>query len=634
MIDRNYTLQRLKSRRTTIEEFNYDNLSAPPILSMFTVEDIQQLNSIATSIRYSAKLKEKYEAIDKIMVSRGFKKLVSGTNRVTYEPVFATNFVVKVAYDSVALNDSIREYHNQFLLKPFCTKVFEVSPCGTLGVFERVNPITSRKEYISMAVDIYKLLSEFIIGKYIIDDIGTNYFNNIGFRYGFGAVVLDFPYVYEVDGKKLWCNKPNHNDPTGYCNGEIDYDLGFNKLECKKCGAIYKPFELAVKKMSYNKENYSPIIENEEDTNMKIRFHGGSLGDGVCQEKVTGEFQNPVNCIISDAIARKAEKKAKEEEAKKEKEALTVNGVEEPEAPVVQEEIDMTPPEKEEEKEVMSPFSIDENDIGKGDLGYINEDEDKVTKLLSEIINNYYFEDTKDEDKKKIAKACCEMLKDIFVENIEEVVSMFADVLRKKKNIKDEIIKGFLDKNSCSINNQFIKLLLLSEDYQIKVNYQKMFFDNKDDTVGFKFKPSIIKNGVDKPIAVGEDQDIYMPSLELYNIIKDNIDTETEVNPENSSKESEGIKLVDAVVLSRKDIFTSEKNLKCVAIKNDDNTYLTINGSVICIDKIDDVNVEDIEFVSSEWYNNAVETIENIKEPPVGSLPEDYDDEEDSGEEE
>ena len=161
-----------------------------------------------------------------------------------------------------------------------------------------------------------------------------------------------------------------------------------------------------------------------------------------------------------------------------------------------------------------------------------------------------------------------------------------------------------------------------------------MFFDNKDDTVGLKFKPTIIKNGVDKPIAISEDQDIYMPSLELYNIIKDNIDTETEVNPENSSKESEGIKLVDAVVLSRKDIFTSEKNLKCVAIKNDDNTYLTVNGSVICIDKIDDVNVEDIEFVSSEWYNNAVETIENIKEPPVGSLPEDYDDEEDSGEEE
>ena len=39
-------------------QFNYDILTAPPILSMFTVEDINNLYNIATSTKYSSKLQE------------------------------------------------------------------------------------------------------------------------------------------------------------------------------------------------------------------------------------------------------------------------------------------------------------------------------------------------------------------------------------------------------------------------------------------------------------------------------------------------------------------------------------------------------------------------------------------------
>ena len=53
LVDREYTLNRLKSRSMSPLEFNYDILSAPPIASMFTIEDIQQLNYIATSTIYS-----------------------------------------------------------------------------------------------------------------------------------------------------------------------------------------------------------------------------------------------------------------------------------------------------------------------------------------------------------------------------------------------------------------------------------------------------------------------------------------------------------------------------------------------------------------------------------------------------
>ena len=484
MIDREYTLNRLKSRAITPQEFNYEILSAPPILSMFTFEDIQRLNYIATSAKYSAKLKEKYQAIDEIMNRRGFDKLVSGTNRVAYQPRFANNFIVKVAYDSVALKDSIREYKNQFLIKPFCTKVFEVTPCGTLGVFEKVNPITNRKEYVSMAADIYRLLSEFIIGEYIIDDIGTEFFNNIGFRNGFGAVVLDFPYVYKVDGKKIWCNKPDHKDPTGYCNGPIDYDLGFNKLRCKKCGAVYKPFELA-KKIEYDYEKQ--FINESEEVNMKIFISGGDKKLRK-QEIVTGDFKNPVHAIKSNKMNKKVEEQLKEEEEKESQK--TVNGVAAPkaqeEAPVEQEPIDMGA--EEEEKKIISPFSINEENVGGGDLGY-EIDKETVDNFLEKINNLYYYEEN-EEEKRDIAIKICKMLKDIFVDNIEVAMNMFASVLRKKP-IKDEVIKDFLENNSCSVNNQFIKLLMLSENYDMDISCNKP--EIKDDEYVFGFDTSIVK---------------------------------------------------------------------------------------------------------------------------------------------
>jgi hypothetical protein len=143
MENRNYILDRLKSKAVSIDEFNYDMLQAPPISAMFTQQDIAQLHYIASSLKYSAKLQIKYQEIDKIMRRRGFIKFIAGTNRVVYRPLEDNRFLVKVAIDDIGLGDNPREYANQFIFKPFVTKVFEITPCGTLGVFERVEPITS-----------------------------------------------------------------------------------------------------------------------------------------------------------------------------------------------------------------------------------------------------------------------------------------------------------------------------------------------------------------------------------------------------------------------------------------------------------------------------------------------------------
>ena len=109
-------------------------------------------------MKLAAKPKLKYKMIDQILVPRGFKKLASGTNRVVYKCLNDQSVVLKVAYDEVALKDNPAEYRNQFYLKPFCAKVFEVSPCGTVALQERVQPIVTREEYIQVASDVFDLL--------------------------------------------------------------------------------------------------------------------------------------------------------------------------------------------------------------------------------------------------------------------------------------------------------------------------------------------------------------------------------------------------------------------------------------------------------------------------------------------
>ena len=81
---RNHIIDKMQSRMMSVDEFNFDHLMAPPLYSFLTQYDIDQLRYIATSIRYSGKINQKYKAIDQIMKSRGFVKLVAGTNRVCY----------------------------------------------------------------------------------------------------------------------------------------------------------------------------------------------------------------------------------------------------------------------------------------------------------------------------------------------------------------------------------------------------------------------------------------------------------------------------------------------------------------------------------------------------------------------
>lgn len=255
----------LYNKEMTPLEFKFENLIGPPVRAFLTNQDIYELNKIASSLKLASNVKAKYKLMDEIMKSRGFEHFACGTNRRIYRHYMHDTFLFKVAIDRVGLEDNPNEFRNQEILKPFVAKMFDTTPCGTVSSVERVIPISNRREFISIGSDIFDMIWKKIVGKYVLEDIGEKCFMNYGLRQGFGPCLIDYPYLFEVDYDKLICK----NIVDGqYCNGFIDYDIGFNILRCEKCGKEY-----SARSLQKAIEHKEILIEDEDNYIMdKLRF--------------------------------------------------------------------------------------------------------------------------------------------------------------------------------------------------------------------------------------------------------------------------------------------------------------------------------------------------------------------------
>ena len=238
-------------------EIDFDSMMIPSMYNYLSPYDIEELHKIATSAKLSAKVQEKYRLIEAIMKPKGFKRFAAGTNRVVYSYLEDDRFLVKIAMDRVGMQDNPAEFRNQFLLKPYVAKTFQVSPCGTVAFVERVLPIKNKEEFKEIAGDVFEILVNKILGEYVMEDIGAKYFMNWGVRKFGNPVLLDYPYLYKLDGARLFCNKVDEHGE--YCNGEIDYDIGFNHLVCTKCGKEYLASDIGVKEKISIKKGVSSM---------------------------------------------------------------------------------------------------------------------------------------------------------------------------------------------------------------------------------------------------------------------------------------------------------------------------------------------------------------------------------------
>ena len=274
----------MRMKPKTNMEAEFDAMMIPHWTNYLSPIDVENLRRIATSKKYAGNMNLKYRMIDNIMRSRGFARLGAGTNRIVYKFYEDPRFVCKVAVDSVGIKDNPAEYNNQWLLRPYCSRMFWVSPCGTVGFAERLLPITSAEEFKLVADCIFEVLVNRILGKYIIEDVGTKYYMNWAIRASWGVCLIDYPYLFELDGAKLICSSIL---PNGYsCGGEIDYDDGFNELVCLRCGKKYTASDLK-KDSAHNK-----IIISKGGTNpMNVKIQKG--GKTIAQSNESNFIAKP-----------------------------------------------------------------------------------------------------------------------------------------------------------------------------------------------------------------------------------------------------------------------------------------------------------------------------------------------------
>lgn len=250
----------------------FDSLVAPSLMSMFTAQDIEEINRIVLYPGYSDQ--EKVSLLSKIMKSRGFtiRGGGGGTNRRCYLYTYNPSICIKVAVTNVGFRNNINEFYNQHFLKPYCYRVFEVSPCGTIAVLETVNPIKEVEQWEHIAEDVFNIMWFKIRGRDIaIDDIGDSCFKNWGLRPNFGPVLLDFPSMYKVDSRKSVCRRTDRFGRR--CNCPVDYDVGFNNIFCTECGTAHKAVTLSKK----GGNTLYELLGGAENNN-KIKGVNGMIG--------------------------------------------------------------------------------------------------------------------------------------------------------------------------------------------------------------------------------------------------------------------------------------------------------------------------------------------------------------------
>ena len=225
----------------------FDNLRSPiSINEILSIQEQQQLYDTARNLRGQYTEQQKDMIFNQIMTSHGFTRFTSGTNRVIYSLPQYPQILFKVAYDIAGCDDSPREFINQQLFKPYVPKILEVNYLGNIAITEKIIAFSKFDQFANCTFGpggIYYIIRNVLIkGKYAVSDFGIKNWANWGYREGFGPVLLDFPYVYEVDPNKVWCT--NTKDGVR-CTGKYSYDERFEKIVCSKCGAVILPSALS-----------------------------------------------------------------------------------------------------------------------------------------------------------------------------------------------------------------------------------------------------------------------------------------------------------------------------------------------------------------------------------------------------
>jgi hypothetical protein len=154
-----------------------------------------------------------------------FVELGPGTNRLA---ILIDNYVFKLALDKWGMRDNLNEFTVSQELQPYVVKTYETNEL--ISVCEYVTVI-SREEFEDNKDAIRQILSILAEG-YLLGDVGTvmKNFANWGYRDDGELVILDFAYIYRVQGDELLCSQDQ---------SILEYDENFHNLKCPHCHRKY-----------------------------------------------------------------------------------------------------------------------------------------------------------------------------------------------------------------------------------------------------------------------------------------------------------------------------------------------------------------------------------------------------------
>ena len=240
---------------------------------------------------------EQKAEIKKLFAQHGLRFLASGTNRFTFTCDYDPNVVIKMAYNPGGKINGEAEMFWQDKIAPYVTKTFEVSEDGLFSVHERIFPLEKSEQLLEVSYQHLILLVSLFEKGYILGDVGTHTFRNLGIRPGFGLVILDYPTVYPVRKGDLRCR----------CGGRIFYDAGFNKLECKVCRRAFQPSQLSASHIRTYRDLAKSLTNNTNNSeyaggiDMKFRLNISRNGEIIeSHEYDTRRYKETPRVVVKD----------------------------------------------------------------------------------------------------------------------------------------------------------------------------------------------------------------------------------------------------------------------------------------------------------------------------------------------
>lgn len=221
------------------------NFVKPPLRYYIPEHVLITLYNISCDSKLANNPKKRFEVQNNLLESYGFRPLASGTSRRTFYCVYDPQIIIKLGSDMIGRSDNLSEFILQRVLSPFCPKIFDVDQTGSVMLSERVETMTEN-DYKKWIKEIFAFVESYFQLGYIFEDIGLYSFKNWGLRLGFGPVLLDFPYLYQIDWNKMVCDRI---DPITHkkCSGQIgyNYESVMSEIICHKCNVRYSAQYLA-----------------------------------------------------------------------------------------------------------------------------------------------------------------------------------------------------------------------------------------------------------------------------------------------------------------------------------------------------------------------------------------------------